>query len=502
MKKFLAMILCLLLCMSLFACSEAPKAPENEPDPAPVTEKEKEPEKEPVAEPEVKEPEIDPNDPIAQLTNGYWVHSYTAEGHGDYTYYFHFYPEDPVLGAVFYAGFSNNRQNFVGTYTIREEATEWKAYPDRQSKVDDKSDDDSGRSSGTAPYVISLADFNGNPMGELPYDMENIYNTLVDGDVLAAQGSTQVFYLHDTEGKYQSAYDGELGISYINYEADEDKTSTLQLSHNMTYTDLVGAMIEGTYAVAKNADGGMTFTLTPNDSTDTGAVIVTSADKMTCTYTPDGGDAIAMHVLGDNGPEVSFTFAGVYNIVAYNMDADVTMVLYADGTFASTMAVAGNSMDLLKGGWEQDGYTIHFTSDKGDKFDTFISEQQTMCIQLVAAGTQVGDVDATLEMVKEVKEPVLQYTFAGKFNIAAYGIDADVTMLLYDDGSFTSSMAVAGNAMDLVKGTWVQDGYTIHFTTEAGEAFDTFIDNQTMCVQLVVAGTQVGDVDATLTMVK
>ncbi len=399
---------------------------------------------------------------------------------------------------MFFAGLNNNRANFVGTYTVEKTPFDYACYPDRASKEDDNIKP----TEGTAPYTITFFDWDGNEIGKVGFDGEVLYNVMDEDAVIYAQGSGTVNYLHDITGEHASAYEGELGVPYLEYVADEEVTSTLQICHNKTYVDLVNSMVEGTWTVAENAEGGLDFTLTPNDSFETGAVVSTSADKTKCTYTPDGGEAIAMSST-TAGNEALYTFAGTHHIEAYNMDADVILEVYEDNTCKATMSLRGSSIDLVTGTYElKDGYKFHFVFSNGTEADSNVDGTGTMTVQLAVAGTDVGDVDSTLTLVKD--GPQLAYTFTGTHHIEAYNMDADVILSLYDDNTCSAILDVKGNTSEIVTGTYeLKDGYKFHFVFSNGNEADSNVDGTgTMTVQLVVAGTQGGDVDATLTLQK
>ena len=88
---------------------------------------------EPVKEPEpVEEKELTIEE---KLQKDIWCFKYSAEGYGEFTYYFHFYENDPVLGNVYYAGMSNNRINFAGLYEVRELQYDYEVYLSREDAV-------------------------------------------------------------------------------------------------------------------------------------------------------------------------------------------------------------------------------------------------------------------------------------------------------------------------------------------------------------------------------
>ncbi len=482
-KKLIALILAGIMVLSLAACG----TPAADPTDAPVV-----PTDAPVVETEAPAS----TDPLDMITEGYYQHCYTAEGYGEFGYFFHFYEEVPVLGAVFYAGLSNNRFNFVGTYTVEEVAFDYACFPDRETKTNPEA----VPTEGTAPYTVTFFDWDGNEIGKCGFDGDILYNVMDEGSTIYASGSGTVNYLHDTTGEKSKFYEGELGIPYLEYVADEEKTSTLAINHNGTYVDLVNAMVEGTYTVAENAEGGLDFSLTPNDSLDTPAVVSTSADKATCTYTPEGGDPIAMS-KPSAGPAVAHSFEGKYTIAAYNMDADVIMNMYDDGTCTAVMSLAGNGIDLAKGTWVLNGYTFELDLEGIGAVKSNVDGTGTITIDLAVSGTKVGDVEVTLTRVAN-EAPVVEHTFTGVYNIAAYNMDADVVMELLSDGSCSATMSVGENAMELAKGTWVLDGHTFNLELENIGAVKSNVDGTgTITIVLAVSGTSVGDVEVTLTRV-
>ena len=489
MKKFLAIILALAMILSLAACGAA-EQPAETPTDAPVEATEAPTEGAPAAS----------TDPETMLLEGRYSFKYTAEGHGDFAYFFHFYPEAPVLGSVFYAGLSNNKMNFAGTYKLEKIDYNWACYPDRQSALDDDADNPP---QGVAPYTITFYDWDGAVLGTCGYDGDNLYNDMgkfKEGDIYA-QGSSPYVYAHDLDvekGPFANTYAGELGVAFLDFVADEDVTSTLQIYHDGTYADLVGAMIEGTWSCEENAEGGINYVLTPDLSSDTGAVVSVSADRKTCTYTPDGGDAIAM-TSATAGKEMIASFVATVP-TSYGIDADLTVKLMSDNTCSVVASVAGNEQELDKGTYAQDGYTFNFTFDNAGAISTSFADNSVV-LQYVLAGTKIGDLDVTMNIVKS--EPAVVTSFTGVTPLAqAEGQNADLTLTLYDDNSCTLVASAFGNEMEMDKGTYAQDGYTFNFTFEkAGEISTSFADNSVV-LQYVQAGAAVGDIDTTLSIVK
>lgn len=498
MKKILAMLLALVMIISLTACG----APAADPTEAPANDTT------PVETP--TDAPAGPTDPLEKLTAGRYGYKYTAEGHGDYAYYFHFYKEVPVLGSVFYAGFSNNKQNFVGTYTVEEKEYNYACYVDRADQLADETEDNSMKTKGTAPYTITFYDWDGNFLGNCGFDGDILYNDM-HPEVQAvydiyAQGASPVYYHYDADPEscaLANTYAGELGVPYLSYEGDEDKTSTLEIYHNGTYADLVGAMIEGNWILAETAEG-LEFTLTPFDSSETGAKVAVSADKKTCTYTPDGGDAIAMTAIGA-GVELAYEFTGKYHIEAYGLDADAILSLYSDGNAVLKLNVAGNEQEMGKGTYTLEGYTFNIALDGCEAAASDVDATGTMTVKLAVPGTKLGDLelDMTLTYKGAPKEPSKLYEFKGTATIASKGVDVDVILTVMDDNSCTVIASAFGQTMDLAKGTYVLDGYTFNFDFEDAEDAASNVDGTgTMTVQFKASGTAIGDVDTTLTLVK
>ncbi|HAL74794.1 MAG TPA: hypothetical protein DCM45_06875 [Clostridiales bacterium] len=385
--KFYALLAALLvLLLALTACAPTPATTAPTTTAAPTT-----------TETTVPTTEPESTDPVDTITENMFSYSFTAEGYGEFVFYFHFYEEDPVLGKVFFAGLSNNRVNFAGTYTVEKVDYAYACFPDRDAAIAE-----GGKPlEGTAPYTVSFFDWDGNELGKCGYDGTILYNDMKEGSIIYSQGGAPVYYNRDTEGKFAETYTGELGVRFLEFVADEDETSTLLIAHNKTYTDLVGAMIEGTWTVEKKADGGLDFVLKPNDSTDTGAKVSVPADKKTCTYTADGGDAVAMTNILLAGPQLAATFEGIAKIVKYNMDATITLSLFDDNTCTVVASLAGNKLELDKGTYKKDSYNFVFDFEKGEDVTTTLdAAAKTLNVQYKITGTDIGDIDTMLTVKK------------------------------------------------------------------------------------------------------
>ena len=157
---------------------------------------------------------------------------------------------------------------------------------------------------------------------------------------------------------------------------------------------------------------------------------------------------------------------------------------------------------MAKGTYVLDGYTFVFSFDGMDEIKSSVDGTGTITVDLSIAGTSVGDVQTVLTRVVEEKEPEVVHSFAGKHTITAYNMEADVVLNAYDDGSCVATASLAGNSIELAKGTYVLDGYTFTFNFDGiGEVKSSIDGTGTITVQLVVAGTAAGDVDSVLTRV-
>ncbi len=481
MKKVLAVLLAAVMVLSLAACSNSgnePAGTTTAPDTTAATT--------PAAtEPETEATESD--DPEENLTIGRWEHHFEAEGYGTRFNYFHFYSEVPVLGKVFFASFSNNGMTFAGTYTVTKESMDWAAYPDRQTKLDDTSTDNSGKSKGTADYTVTFYNWNGDVLGKLPYDGKILYNTFADGEPMAAQGATDIFYLHD--GAMENTfYDGELGQPFLSYVGDEDKTSTLQINHDGTYTDLVFAMVEGTYVIADAKDGGLEITLTPNDKTDTGAVVTTSADRKTCVYKQDGGDELAMHDANDETLEPSDEPAvEVYSTKAtvnLGVDVEFTLSFFDDGT--STMSASMGGTDLvITGDWEiDDAHIVNFTNVSNGAFESKLAAQYKITwtgdLSERAKGVEVVFEFPAQDLGKIVVDPAKkaarEQAVEEKYSTKAtvnLGIEVEFTLTFYSDNTAVMSASMGGSNIEITADWEVDAAHLIQFTNVSNGAFES-----------------------------
>lgn len=448
-KYVLGLTLVMSLMLSLFAgCGSTPaEDPDDNMEPTEVT-----------TAPEVNsDPDQQiPTDPMETITYGRYVYSYFAEGHGDYTYYFHFYEEDPVLGAVFYAGLVNNGMNFVGTYKVEESPCDYVCAKDREELLAEK------KAPGTAPYTIIFYDWEGNELDRCGFDGEIIYNDMTE---IAGSGSNEVYYIHDTEGDaspYAATYDGEVGVAYLDFAGAEDSTISLTLNHNMTYTDLVDMIVEGAWTMEKNSDGTSVYTLTPADAADTGATVTVSADRNTAQYQANGSsDVVELVSTMMEEPELMAQYEGSFFMEAYGLDAALAMKLYSDGSAVFEADVFGNIQALDEGMYVDNGdgtYAVGMNTGAQVECDGQI-------VHYVGT-TAAGDMDVELTLNPDAAGPSVQFSFTGTY----------CTFDCMSDGTFVFAFADMGLEET---GTWKWADFAFTITKSDGAEIAVDMDPDT-----------------------
>ncbi|MDL2301409.1 hypothetical protein LJC58_03540 [Lachnospiraceae bacterium OttesenSCG-928-D06] len=402
-RKILALFMSTALCLSMLTGCSSNKAVEDsagsvEESSVSVEEKTEETEETLETEEETNKVALS-EDPLEMITQGYYIYAYPVEGLGDFPYFFHFYEEAPVLGSVFYAGFAMNQINFTGTYTVEEAEFEYACFATREDSEKEGAEPEIG----TAPYTITFYDWEGNVMDRCGFDGEILYN---DMEVITGVGGGPNFYTLDTEGessKYYEFYEAEVGMAYLDFVAEEEVTSTLTLYHNGTYMDLVDMMVEGTWEMSTTEEG-YEYVLTPASESDTPATLMVSEDSGAAIYTPDGKEGINMMNASDAGPGVFQKMAGETPIPGQEINADVELLLFSDGTCTLTASAFGQEMPLDAGTYSmgEDGFTITFTFDcAGEVVSVLEAETGQVSIQYVQEGTTLGDVDIMLAIVFE-----------------------------------------------------------------------------------------------------
>ena len=381
-KKFVALVMGAVLGMSMMAgCGSKTDAPvESQPETEAAVE---------AAAPETETQAASSDDPMEAITEGYYTYGYEV---GDMlmSYYFHFYEEQPVLGKVFYAGMCMNQINFAGTYNVVEEDYDYSCYATREDQESDK------KTEGPAPYTVYFYDWDGNEMDKCGYDGDNLYSNMT---AITGVGGNDVILAHDTDGensKYAETYEAEVGQIYASYVSEEDATSTVALYHNGRYLDMVNMMVEGNWTMAETADG-YEFTLTPDSDSDTAAVLAVTSDFSTATYTPDGGEAVALVNNKDAGPAVSFTLTGTIAIPGQDVDADLVGKLYDDGTVTLTASAFGTDMDIDAGTYTVDSsYVYTFEFDNAGELTSGFGDTGAE-VEYVQSGHEIfGDIDEVL----------------------------------------------------------------------------------------------------------
>lgn len=446
----------IVVCLSMVMVAGCSKKDNEEPTVTETT-----PSQEPVV---TEEPMEAPKstDPLDMITDGYYVYSFFAEGYGDFTHYFRFYEADPVLGSVFYAGFSNNQMNFSGTYTVEKADRNYEVSANREDLIAEKE-----KQTGTAPYTVTFYDWNGNVIDSCGFDGTILYNDLKQ---ISASGSGPVVYNHDTEGtasKFADTYEAETGVAYLDFVADDDAVSTLTLFHNKTYVDLMDIMVEGTWSMVADTNGGYDYTLMPNDATDTRAVLLVAADQSTGVYTPEGGEAVAMTNTSLTGPKLAYKFDGVYHVEQYSADANLALKLYEDGNCELIATIFSSEAVIDTGTYVINGYTMDFTMEKAGVLQSVLnSDTQELSVPYVAAGTDIGDIDGILTLNKEaVASAEILFSFTGGYT----------TFDCYDDNTF--KFAFASNNIEEA-GTWEFDAtsYTFAITKSDGNTITATIN--------------------------
>lgn len=244
---------------------------------------------------------------------------------------------------------------------------------------------------GSTDYTIVFYSFDGTEVGRCAYDGQYIYN---DTEKVCGTGCEKVRMEKDPEGldsdkgQADSGYKGEVGIAYVKAVSTTDDTCTLALNHNGTYQDLIGEYeVVGTWK-----KDGNTYTLTPDDSTDTGAVVVVSDAGDTATYTPDGGEAVELTI--DVSKPVVVQFVGIAPGAAAGNDADLWINCYTDSTAEVFIGAFGVELSCGTGTYEtnEDG-SIVVTIDGMDPMTLALDAANDVSI----VGTPVGDISTSVE---------------------------------------------------------------------------------------------------------
>lgn len=465
-KKILALLTGAMLCVSMLAgCGGEPVSNSSEPQ----TQSGEDSAQDSGGESMEPSDEVQVStDPLEMITEGYYSFTYSVEGMDDMCAFFHFYEEQPVLGSVFYAGFAWNQITYAGTYTVEEKERDYHCAATREDAVAEPA----VFTDGTAPYTVTFYDFKGNELGVCGFDGNVLYN---DSPV-SGTGAENCFFYHDTDpaSKYMATYEGEIGLPYLDFVAQEEATSTLTLYHNGRYLDMVNMMIEGTWSMAEGTDG-YEYTLKPDSDSDTAAVIAVSADETAGVYTPAGGEGISMSNKLAGGPKAVYEITGETPVPGQEFNGALIATAYDDGTITLIVDVFGTQMEVDKGFWsEQDGELAINFNGAGALVTT--TGDSGRVLQYKASTEMLGDVDAALSVAEAAGDATVQFTMTGQ---APMGDDlvADVTGTLYSDGTVSVYASVYGVGMDIDQGTWTMDNYVFTFTFDnAGELVSEFGD--------------------------
>ncbi len=344
MKKLLAIALSLVLCVCLLAgCGGAPaestQAPTEAATDAPT---------EAPTEASTEAPTEAPADPIEALPGSIYYFGYPVEGMDDLIQFYHFYPDDLGIGAVFYAGYAWNQITFSGTYTVEKADIEYEVLFERDGEPQ----------KGTAPYTITLYGWDGAELDKIGYDGEYVYNTAVNTNCDSATGGGNYRQVKADAAALEAGkatFDGEKGVAYMNFIGVEDESATLQLNTNGTYNDLAIFAVDGKWAKT----GDNEYTLTPDSDTDNGAVVTMQEDGTFLYVSADGTEVIMNQV---KEAAVFQTFAGKTPFM--DGEADVTVLAMDDGTCKVIMAAFGMEMPIDQGTYTFEApATFTFTFD-------------------------------------------------------------------------------------------------------------------------------------------
>ncbi len=333
-------------------------------------------------------PEVDLGDPIGSLPGSIFCYGYAVEGLGDMVQFFHFYEDNLGIGAVFYAGYAWNQITFSGTYTVAEAPIDYTVNLDR----------DGNQESGTAPYTITFYDWDGNEIDKAGYDGAYVYNitTNVNCDPMTGGGQYRQSRADAAMlEQYADTFEGEVGIAYQSFINPDDASCTVTLNTNGTYEDMMIFAVEGTWAQTGEGE----YTLTPESESDNGAVITLQADG---TYNYVSADGTEMVLTTETGPEEGFSFAGKVTVPGTEMEADLILTTYTDGTCVLNASMAGMSIEVDKGTYTvgEDGFTYTFTLEKAGEVVSELGGDTGVQVHYVQTGSeQLGDIDSMLGVV-------------------------------------------------------------------------------------------------------
>lgn len=383
----------------------------------------------------------------------YFHYGFTAEGYGDFHHFFHFYEEVPVLGSVFYAGFTNNASVFAGTYKVLDEPCAYSVYENRQAI-----EAGAAQIEGTAPYTIVFYDFAGGELDRCGYDGEKLF---YDCDVINGTSCGPTYYYEDRELKYKAAaYDNEVGVTYLSFVADDDDTCTVQLSHNMTYVDLMLFIVEGGWTMIEREDGGYDYALTPDSPYDPAATLSVSADRKTAAYIDDMGEQYAMTNVDELGAKLVYVGSADVEIAAFATTATVSLEMYDDNSCLVFLDIFGNHSKVDQGTYTMNAdYSIDFKFETAGALKASVDMSTFSLVLPYKANLEgMGEVAVDLSIVEPAADaPAAQIvlTLNGGYT----------TLDLYDDGTYAFNFA-SYNITE--NGTWKIENYQFSLTQSNG----------------------------------
>lgn len=328
---------------------------------------------------------------VPNLANTYYSYGYDVGGMF-MNYYIHFYDEIPGLGKVFHAGMCMDQICFDGTYEVLAEERAYSVAMDRPAS-------EAGTlTEGTAPFTIVFYDFDGNELDRCAMDAEHIYNDMAA--ITGVGGGNCALNLdNDPENsKFAAQYASEPAVAFLSLINPDDDTATLDLKVNGKYDDLVVLFVEGTYAM--NEDQTV-ITLTPDSEDDPGATVTKNEDG-TYTYVSTDGDEVT---LAEVKPiEVAYALKGQIPVPGMDgVNADFICNLYSDNTVRLFADFMGNQMDVDQGTYEIDMATYAFIlhlENAGDLTTEGYAADMVLNYK-VAEVAPFGAIEQTLKFVTE-----------------------------------------------------------------------------------------------------
>jgi hypothetical protein len=193
----------------------------------------------------------------------------------------------------------------------------------------------------------------------------------------------------------------------------------------------------------------------------------------------------------------------------YAEEKDMTILSFVaeDPTCTMTIYHTGRYMDLVgmmvEGNWSmtenEDGSRVYtLTPD--------LEEDVPAVLTISADGATahyVNNDGEEMDMTSTTGGPAVSYAFNGSYSFME-GVEAAMTLNLYDDNTCEVSVDVFGTVATLDTGAWsmADDGYTFNFTlVKAGEV-SSELNSETYQPELhyVQTGTDIGDIDTVLTL--